>query len=50
MFDMGRRLADTLDSISSWICRARFINLIMDSYEKQKQPDHQVVTPAHMTA
>ncbi|WP_391529018.1 S-type pyocin domain-containing protein [Photorhabdus akhurstii] len=47
MFDMGQRLAGTLDSVSTCPCRARFINSVMDSYEKQEQPRQQ---PAHMTA
>ncbi|KMW74892.1 hypothetical protein TI10_03875 [Photorhabdus luminescens subsp. luminescens] len=44
MFDMEQRLAGTLDSIISCFCLARFINSLMGSYEKQKQPHHQVVT------
>ncbi|NDK98322.1 S-type pyocin domain-containing protein [Photorhabdus bodei] len=47
MFDMGQRLAGTLDSVSTCPCRARFINSVMDSYEKQEQPRQQAVTPAY---
>ncbi len=46
MFDMGRKLAGTLDSVSTCPCRARFINSEMDSYEKQDQPRQQAVTAA----
>ncbi|WP_434525169.1 S-type pyocin domain-containing protein [Photorhabdus asymbiotica] len=50
MFDMGQRLAGTLDSVSTCPCRARFINSVMDSYEKQEQPRHQAVAPAYMAS
>ncbi len=50
MFDMGRKLAGTLDSVSTCPCKARFINSIMDSYEKQSQLVNHSVTPANMAA
>ncbi|WP_387463716.1 S-type pyocin domain-containing protein [Photorhabdus sp. RM323S] len=48
VFDMGHKLAGTLDSVSTCPCRARFINSEMDSYEKQEQPNHQATAPANM--
>ncbi|OCQ53670.1 S-type Pyocin [Photorhabdus australis subsp. thailandensis] len=50
MFDMGRKLAGTLDSVSTCPCRARFINSVMDSYEKQEQPVNHTATPAYMAS
>ncbi|ETS29682.1 PAAR motif protein [Photorhabdus khanii NC19] len=50
MFDMGQRLAGTLDSVSTCPCKARFINSIMDCYEKESQPVNQAVAPANMAA
>ncbi|WP_118986503.1 S-type pyocin domain-containing protein [Photorhabdus sp. CRCIA-P01] len=50
MFDMGQRLAGTLDSVSTCPCKARFINSIMDCYEKESQPVNQSVAPANMAA
>ncbi|MCW7760435.1 S-type pyocin domain-containing protein [Photorhabdus luminescens] len=50
MFNMGQQLAGTLDSVSTCPCRARFINSVMDSYEKQEQPRHQAVAPAYMAS
>ncbi|WP_289997078.1 S-type pyocin domain-containing protein [Photorhabdus laumondii] len=48
VFDMGRKLAGTLDSVSTCPCRARFINSEMDSYEKQEQPNNRATTPVNM--
>ncbi|MFD0706132.1 killer protein of pyocin s3 [Photorhabdus luminescens] len=50
VFDMGRKLAGTLDSVSTCPCRARFINSEMDSYEKQEQPNHRATAPVNMAA
>ncbi|WP_434523880.1 S-type pyocin domain-containing protein [Photorhabdus asymbiotica] len=50
MFDMGRKLAGTLDSVSTCPCRARFINSERDSYEKQEQPNHPATAPVNMAA
>ncbi|MCW7762371.1 S-type pyocin domain-containing protein [Photorhabdus luminescens] len=48
VFDMGRKLAGTLDSVSTCPCRARFINSEMDSYEKQDKAADRVVAPANI--
>ncbi|MBS9438231.1 killer protein of pyocin s3 [Photorhabdus noenieputensis] len=48
VFDMGRKLAGTLDSVSTCPCRARFINSEMDSYEKQDKTADRVVAPTNM--
>ncbi|MCC8466451.1 S-type pyocin domain-containing protein [Photorhabdus bodei] len=48
VFDMGRKLAGTLDSVSTCPCRARFINSEMDSYEKQNKAADRVVAPTNM--
>ncbi|MCE1914926.1 PAAR domain-containing protein, partial [Enterobacter hormaechei] len=48
VFDMGRKLAGTLDSVSTCPCRARFINSEMDSYEKQEQPNNRATSPVNM--
>ncbi|WP_323839304.1 S-type pyocin domain-containing protein [Photorhabdus africana] len=48
VFDMGRKLAGTLDSVSTCPCRARFINSEMDSYEKQEQPNNRATAPVNM--
>ncbi|SCZ62049.1 MULTISPECIES: S-type pyocin domain-containing protein [Photorhabdus] len=45
---MGRKLAGTLDSVSTCPCRARFINSEMDSYEKQDKAADRVVAPANI--
>ncbi|OCQ53448.1 hypothetical protein Ppb6_01335 [Photorhabdus australis subsp. thailandensis] len=50
MFDMGRKLAGTMDSVSICPCRARFINSEMDSYEKQEQHNHPATAPVNMAA
>ncbi|WP_434524149.1 S-type pyocin domain-containing protein [Photorhabdus asymbiotica] len=50
VFDMGRKLAGTLDSVSMCPCRARFINSERDSYEKQEQPNHPATAPVNMAA
>ncbi|TDB40330.1 PAAR domain-containing protein, partial [Photorhabdus khanii] len=50
MFSMGRRLAGTLDSVSTCPCRARLINSVMDSYEKQEEPADRAVAPTNMAA
>ncbi len=50
MFSMGRRLAGTLDSVSTCPCRAQLINSVMDSYEKQEEPADRVVAPTNMAA
>ncbi|CAQ84608.1 S-type pyocin domain-containing protein [Photorhabdus asymbiotica] len=50
VFDMGRKLAGTLDSVSTCPCRARFINSERDSYEKQEQPNHPATAPVNMAA
>ncbi|MBS9437833.1 killer protein of pyocin s3 [Photorhabdus noenieputensis] len=50
VFDMGRKLAGTLDSVSTCPCRARFINSEMDSYEKQEQPNNRATAPVNMAA
>ncbi|MQL48360.1 killer protein of pyocin s3 [Photorhabdus khanii] len=50
MFSMGRRLAGTLDSVSTCPCRARLINSVMDSYEKQEESADRAVAPANMAA
>ncbi|MCC8456061.1 S-type pyocin domain-containing protein [Photorhabdus aegyptia] len=48
VFDMGRKLAGTLDSVSTCPCRARFINSEMDSYEKQDKAADRVAAPTNM--
>ncbi|MCE1914839.1 PAAR domain-containing protein, partial [Enterobacter hormaechei] len=48
VFDMGRKLAGTLDSVSTCPCRARFINSEMDSYEKQDKTADRVAAPTNM--
>ncbi|MBS9435439.1 S-type pyocin domain-containing protein [Photorhabdus hainanensis] len=48
VFDMGRKLAGTLDSVSTCPCRARFINSEMDSYEKQDKDADRVAAPTNM--
>ncbi|NHB95227.1 killer protein of pyocin s3 [Photorhabdus stackebrandtii] len=48
MFSMGRRLAGTLDSVSTCPCRARLINFVMDSYEKQDESADRAVAPTNM--
>ncbi|MCC8373734.1 MULTISPECIES: S-type pyocin domain-containing protein [Photorhabdus] len=48
VFDMGRKLAGTLDSVSTCPCRARFINSEMDSYEMQDKTADRVVAPTNM--
>ncbi|KMW72158.1 killer protein of pyocin s3 [Photorhabdus luminescens subsp. luminescens] len=48
VFDMGRKLAGTLDSVSTCPCRARFINSEMDSYEKQDKAADRVIAPANI--
>ncbi|RKS66730.1 putative Zn-binding protein involved in type VI secretion [Photorhabdus asymbiotica] len=50
VFDMGRKLAGTLDSVSTCPCRAWFINSERDSYEKQEQPNHPATAPVNMAA
>ncbi|MDB6369073.1 S-type pyocin domain-containing protein [Photorhabdus bodei] len=50
VFDMGRKLAGTLDSVSTCPCRASFINSEMDSYEKQEQPNNRATAPVNMAA
>ncbi|MGV8003016.1 S-type pyocin domain-containing protein [Photorhabdus temperata subsp. temperata] len=50
MFSMGRRLAGTLDSVSTCPCRARLINSVMDSYEKQEEVADRAVAPTNMPA
>ncbi|MCC8422967.1 S-type pyocin domain-containing protein [Photorhabdus thracensis] len=50
MFSMGRRLAGTLDSVSTCPCRARLINSVMDSYEKQEEVADRAVAPTNMAA
>ncbi|CAQ84759.1 MULTISPECIES: S-type pyocin domain-containing protein [Photorhabdus] len=50
MFDMGRKLAGTLDSVSTCPCKARFINSERDSYEKQDQPADRAMVPVNMAA
>ncbi|MGV8003820.1 S-type pyocin domain-containing protein [Photorhabdus temperata subsp. temperata] len=50
MFSMGRRLAGTLDSVSTCPCRARLINSVMDSYEKQEEAADRAVAPTNMAA
>ncbi|HEM7931806.1 TPA: PAAR domain-containing protein, partial [Citrobacter braakii] len=40
-WDEGRRLAGTLDSVSSCPCRARFIQSIPDCYIKDDTPEEQ---------
>ncbi|NHB86370.1 S-type pyocin domain-containing protein [Photorhabdus tasmaniensis] len=50
MFSMGRRWAGTLDSVSACPCRARLINSVMDSYEKQEEVADRAVAPTNMAA